>query len=776
MSFLPFLHFFNFLVYCSLIIFILWEDRKSLLNRTCAAFLACFALWNYAFIFLHNPNTLEEVAILFNNLASIGWISFVSIFLWFSLIFTEKKKILKSKIFYLVIIFLPLLLIYKKWTGHLTADFIKLPWGWVRIWSNSIWTYLYYCYYLSFLMVALYLIYTFSRTSKNPLQKKQAKIIFITALTPIILGSLVDVFLPKMNIIQAPLALSPTLTLILAGGLAYAMNKYRLMVVTPVTAAENIISTMADSLVLLNREGKITITNQALTELSGYSKNELKGKSIELFFPENDFQIILLEKASKDEKFKNYELNFRTKKGDNIPVLLSSSTVKDDSGEIAGIVCIIKDIAERKKDEIKIAYEQSLLNALMNNISDSIYFKDKQAKFVKVNKAKALRLGVGPEEMIGKTDFDFFPTEVARSSFKDDMKVIESGKPIIGKEEEIVRLDKRKYWVSTTKVPWYDEKGKIIGIIGISRDITPQKEAIEALRKSQQEFASLFKSSSVALVYVDNDSYIIDVNTRFSELFGYTADEVRGKNINQGLIHPTDRIEEAQDLFQRSLSGNYYNYETIRKKKDGTCFPVSISCTIVFIDGKRKGRIISYADITEIKKVEKQLEKLARIDPLTGCYNRRYGLELLDRQLKLSNRNRTSILIGFLDIDNFKEINDNFGYQEGDRVLKEVANFFKSTLREVDIICRMGGDEFLLVFPENSLKEVHLIRNRLEEKLTQLNQNIEKNYQIQFSMGFSEYIPDEPKILDELVAIADQKMYKEKKGKKEVNLLNQSKR
>src|SRR6056297_3019962 len=139
MNILPFLHFFVFLLYCSLIILILWKDHTSLLNRVCAAFLACFALWSYGFIFLHNPDTLEEPAILFNNLSSIGWISFASLFFWFALIFTEKKNILKSKIFYLVIFFLPLVLIYKKWTGHLTADFIKLPWGWGRLWSNSIW-------------------------------------------------------------------------------------------------------------------------------------------------------------------------------------------------------------------------------------------------------------------------------------------------------------------------------------------------------------------------------------------------------------------------------------------------------------------------------------------------------------------------------------------------------------------------------------------------------------------------------------------------------------
>lgn len=158
------------------------------------------------------------------------------------------------------------------------------------------------------------------------------------------------------------------------------------------------------------------------------------------------------------------------------------------------------------------------------------------------------------------------------------------------------------------------------------------------------------------------------------------------------------------------------------------------------------------------------MKKLANFDSLTGSCSRRYGLDLLDRQIKLARRRKTPVLLAYTDIDNFKSINDNFGHEEGDKILKNVVKLFKSTLREIDIICRMGGDEFLLIFPDSSLKEVDLIRNRLEKKLSSLNRTIKKNYQIKFSMGFSEYLSDKPKTLDELINIADQRMYEEKKG------------
>ena len=171
-------------------------------------------------------------------------------------------------------------------------------------------------------------------------------------------------------------------------------------------------------------------------------------------------------------------------------------------------------------------------------------------------------------------------------------------------------------------------------------------------------------------------------------------------------------------------------------------------------------------DISKRKKVEEKLEKLARIDSLTGCNNRGYGFEMLDRQIKLSHRSKSPLLLAFLDIDRFKSINDTFGHDEGDKVLKEVAELFKFTLREIDIICRMGGDEFLLIFPDNSLKDASLIRERLNKNLIKLNQTIKKSYKIELSVGLSCYDPDNPLPMDELIRIADEKMYEEKKNKK----------
>jgi len=225
-------------------------------------------------------------------------------------------------------------------------------------------------------------------------------------------------------------------------------------------------------------------------------------------------------------------------------------------------------------------------------------------------------------------------------------------------------------------------------------------------------------------------------------------------------------LGEGERLTRKSSEG-YLDFETIRKKKDGTLFPVAISISNNVINGKFKGGIGTYIDITKRKNMEEKLKKLAHYDILTGCCSRGYGLALLEQQIKTANRRKTPILLLYLDIDDFKYINDPFGHKEGDMVLKEGVKLFKFTLREIDIICRMRGDEFLLIFPDNSLNNAPLIRKRLSKNLEKLNQKLAKPYKIDFSIGLSCYDPSNHLSIEELIKIADENMYEEKKKKKE---------
>jgi len=139
-----------------------------------------------------------------------------------------------------------------------------------------------------------------------------------------------------------------------------------------------------------------------------------------------------------------------------------------------------------------------------------------------------------------------------------------------------------------------------------------RKNAEEALHQSQQEFISIFRDNPEAIVYVDEKGDILDINLRFSELFGYSLKEIKGKNINSGIIHPPDKIEEGKGLDNKTLSKGYVNFETIRKKKDGTLFPVSISGSPVIVNGQSRGIIGMILDITKRKKMKSSSRKVLR--------------------------------------------------------------------------------------------------------------------------------------------------------------------
>lgn len=422
------------------------------------------------------------------------------------------------------------------------------------------------------------------------------------------------------------------------------------------------------------------------------------------------------------------------------------------------------DIEKRKKAEKELEDSEEYLKILFDYAPDAYYISDLKGKFIDGNKAAERLMGNKKEKLIGK---NFLKLKLL--SLTDMPKAAKlliknlRGQPTGPDEFVLKRKDKSKVTVEISTYPVKIKERTLV--LGIARDITERKQIEKALRRSQQEFTNLFMNNPEALLYLDDKDIILNINSRFTELFGYTLEEIKDKDLNDGMIHPGDKIAEANQLAKRAREG-YLDYETIRKKKDGTFFPVSISASFVKIAGQRKGSIVTYTDISERKQLEEELKKLARVDSLTGCYSRGYGLELLDRQIKLSHRSKSPLLLAFLDIDGFKAINDTFGHKEGDEVLKEVVKLFKSTLREIDIICRMGGDEFLLAFPDNSLKDASLIKERINKNLTKLNHSLKKPYKIELSVGFSCYDPVNPQPMDELIRIADKKMYEEKKNKK----------
>ncbi len=161
----------------------------------------------------------------------------------------------------------------------------------------------------------------------------------------------------------------------------------------------------------------------------------------------------------------------------------------DTEGKLIAYDGLVSDITEQKRAEEAVAHERDLLFILMDNLPDTIYFKDTSSRFTRINRAQAETLGLAhPEEAIGKTDLDFFSSEHAEAAYADERKIIETGQPLIGKLERLISAEGDFIrWVSCTKVPVKDNEGKIVGMVGMSRDISELVEAQEALRQYTTE-------------------------------------------------------------------------------------------------------------------------------------------------------------------------------------------------------------------------------------------------------------------------------------------------
>jgi len=238
---------------------------------------------------------------------------------------------------------------------------------------------------------------------------------------------------------------------------------------------------------------------------------------------------------------------------------------------------------------------------------DAIAVTDLKGKIIECNQA-ALDIYGGPSkrELIGKSAFDFIARKDRKRALKDFKKTLEQGS-IRNVEYTLFKKDGREYPVELSASVVRDASGKPTAFVAIIKDITERKQAEKVIRENQQKFERFFSSNPEAAVYVDANWSIQSVNPRFTELFGYFFNEVKGKRIVDVIV-PKNKLQESRMLGQKSKRGYTY-YDTVRKRKDKSLVPVSISSAPIIVDKQIIGYVVLYKDITEHKKAEEALSE-----------------------------------------------------------------------------------------------------------------------------------------------------------------------
>lgn len=302
-----------------------------------------------------------------------------------------------------------------------------------------------------------------------------------------------------------------------------------------------------------NRNEEITYVNEQASENLGYSVGELE--SMKIFDLDPNFNLENWDEHWEEVREKGrrrIETEHIREDGTKIPVELLINHVEHGGEEYH--FTFARDISERKEMEKGARREKVLLDQLLSNVPEVVYFKDREHKFVRVSKSYAEGLDTTPEDMIDKTDFDFFPEEQAREMEVDEERIMETGEPMIGKEERVILPDGEERWLSVTKIPRFDESGETIGIIGIFRDITRQKRLQERLDFESNLLDDLLEN-------IPDSIYFKDKEARFVKVSRSKADEV-GESNREDLRGKTDFDYFPEKQAKKSYEDDMHVIET----------------------------------------------------------------------------------------------------------------------------------------------------------------------------------------------------------------------
>lgn len=409
---------------------------------------------------------------------------------------------------------------------------------------------------------------------------------------------------------------------------------------------------------------------------------------------------------------------------------------------------------QRQQQQIALTLSEQYYRSLFESSLDFIAIFDLELRHVDGNPAYLKMLGYTQEEIL-KLSYD----DVAEDS-GDQEERQRLAEQIFQRgysdeyEKAFIRKDGRRCQVSVKAVLMRDAAGKPYRVWGIGRDIGARKQAEAALKLASKVYAA----SHEGIIVTDPERIILSANPAYSDITGYPPAEAVGHKPRFLLSdHYDDRF--YIDLLTTVTHDGFWQGEIVGRRKNGELYPVWLTITAAFEEGRLVNYIITFSDITDRKQAENHIRHLAEHDFLTDLPNRVLLLDRLSQTLAQARRNGGNFALMFVDLDRFKQINDTLGHHVGDLLLQEVARRLQQSLRDSDTVSRQGGDEFVMLLPEaGDVDELNQLANRLMQAITQPYRLESHEFTITASIGIALY-PGDGEDIDTLVRNADTAMY-----------------
>jgi PAS domain S-box-containing protein len=363
-------------------------------------------------------------------------------------------------------------------------------------------------------------------------------------------------------------------------------------------------------------QGRFVFANQfycdthhmPLERIVGKTDFDLVSEELARKYTADDAQVIATGQVFHDVE------QHQTPDGKEWHVEVMKGPVRDSQGRIVGIQIIFWDVTERRRAEAELEYERHLLHTLLDNVPDSIYYKDADSRFVRGSRSLARRFGLDdPADVVGKTDADFFTAEHAQQALADERQVMQSGEPVLGIEEKETWPDGSTTWCSTTKVPIRDRSGKVIGTFGISRDITQHKRMEDALARERDLLRALMDHLPDRIYVKDAQGRFATVNEALMNRLGATSlEQVVGRT--DADFFPADlaaRIVAADQKVLQSGLAQVDREESFVDPDGNETWVLTTKVPLRDPQGQVVGLVGIDRDYTRLKQAQEKLERQA---------------------------------------------------------------------------------------------------------------------------------------------------------------------
>jgi len=422
----------------------------------------------------------------------------------------------------------------------------------------------------------------------------------------------------------------------------------------------------------------------------------------------------------------------------------------------------LSNVIERKRIEEALRESEEKYRTILDNIEDGYYEVDLAGNFTFFNDSLCRNLGYSRSELMGMNNREYMDQKNAEKVFQTFNQVVTTGKPARAFDWELIKKDGARRHVDISVSLIRDTHGNVTGFRGIARDITDKKLAEKVLRESEEKYKLLAENAADVI-------YKIGIETEQCTYASPSIEGLLGYNSRESLslkahdILTPESYAKQKDRLLKAIEKGRIGHETLELEavhKDGHILPIEINVKLLFDKQGNPVEILGVArDIKERKLAEAQIRHMATHDELTELPSLKLAKDRLSMALSMAGRQKEKAAIMFIDADDLKKVNDTFGHDAGDTVLKQLAQRLLSCVRNTDTVARVGGDEFLLIATGlNTLEDAGVIAEKIIKAESQPFIFDGQQAAVGVSIGIALF-PDHGEDKDRLIKLADEAMY-----------------